>query len=233
MLEMPVRDVTTLRFGQLIRMFGLMYKRQHVNEAMIMEKMFRNHRRGNVLGERCLVPRRPRGFCDVPSKAPMGMSPQSTVSTGMPHASVRHASVTDVNNILSIENSLEKNGNWSYEDILEEVKRERSLVLVVEKDACRSVVGWAVGWLVPPDEFQVLEVAVHQAEQGNGFGKKLMVELLEEVRLKNVTIALLEVRASNDRAISLYAHAGFEVVGRRKKYYRDGEDALLMNLILS
>ena len=43
--------------------------------------------------------------------------------------------------------------------------------------------------------------------------------------------ALLEVRASNAAAIAMYQrHLGFATVGRRRGYYADGEDALLMAL---
>jgi len=42
----------------------------------------------------------------------------------------------------------------------------------------------------------------------------------------------LEVRASNDPAIALYRALGFEVVGRRPRYYRGAEDAVLMALDL-
>ena len=44
-------------------------------------------------------------------------------------------------------------------------------------------------------------------------------------------VALLEVRASNQPAMRLYASLGFEHVGLRKKYYQDGEDAVLMTLL--
>lgn len=43
---------------------------------------------------------------------------------------------------------------------------------------------------------------------------------------------LLEVRASNKPAQRLYASLGFERVGVRKRYYGDGEDAVLMTLLL-
>ena len=43
----------------------------------------------------------------------------------------------------------------------------------------------------------------------------------------------LEVRESNQGAIKFYEKLGFEVIGRREKYYIDnGEDALLMRKIL-
>ena len=38
----------------------------------------------------------------------------------------------------------------------------------------------------------------------------------------------LEVRASNEPAISLYKSFGFSEVGVRKKYYENTEDALLL-----
>ncbi len=40
--------------------------------------------------------------------------------------------------------------------------------------------------------------------------------------------AWLEVRAGNVPAIGLYEQFGFIVNGQRKRYYKDGEDALLM-----
>jgi ribosomal-protein-alanine N-acetyltransferase len=41
----------------------------------------------------------------------------------------------------------------------------------------------------------------------------------------------LEVRRSNDAAQALYQKYGFDVVGERRRYYRDtGEDALLMTV---
>ena len=41
------------------------------------------------------------------------------------------------------------------------------------------------------------------------------------------------MRAGNVPAIGLYEKLGFEVVGRRRNYYREeGEDALLMTVVL-
>ena len=40
--------------------------------------------------------------------------------------------------------------------------------------------------------------------------------------------ATLEVRADNGGALALYARLGFDEVGRRRRYYPDGGDAVLM-----
>lgn len=39
---------------------------------------------------------------------------------------------------------------------------------------------------------------------------------------------MLEVKASNQGALSLYSKLGFDEVGRRHRYYPNGEDALLL-----
>lgn len=47
-----------------------------------------------------------------------------------------------------------------------------------------------------------------------------------------MSTAQLEVRAKNSAAVALYEGLGFTLVGRRKRYYPDSEDALLMNCVL-
>lgn len=98
--------------------------------------------------------------------------------------------------------------------------------------ATPAVVGWAVGWSVPPDELQVLQVAVHPAYRRRGAARRLMRALLATAASCGGAVALLEVRANNAGAIALYLQLGFKPVGTRRRYYPDGEDALLMNLDL-
>jgi ribosomal-protein-alanine N-acetyltransferase len=47
---------------------------------------------------------------------------------------------------------------------------------------------------------------------------------------------LLEVRPSNQHALAVYRHAGFQMIGIRKKYYpaagSSREDAIVMRLTL-
>lgn len=51
-------------------------------------------------------------------------------------------------------------------------------------------------------------------------------------RRQDAESVLLEVRASNEAALRLYSSLGFERVGLRRQYYPDGEDAVLMTLLL-
>lgn len=82
------------------------------------------------------------------------------------------------------------------------------------------------------DEASLLNIAVVPGYQGRGCGRALLVQSLELVQEKS-KCCFLEVRASNQAAIKLYASVGFERIGLRRGYYpaeRGREDALVMRL---
>ncbi len=78
------------------------------------------------------------------------------------------------------------------------------------------------------DEAEVLDVAVKGALRGTGVGKALVEWALRFCRERDVKLVFLEVRAGNAGAIALYRRLGFREAGLRKKYYDNGEDAILM-----
>ncbi len=89
------------------------------------------------------------------------------------------------------------------------------------------ILGWGGFWLLV-DEAHVATVASHPDYRGCGLGEWLMVALLDKAQERGARVATLEVRASNLPAQKLYDKLGFDVVGMRRKYYRDGEDGLIM-----
>jgi [ribosomal protein S18]-alanine N-acetyltransferase len=96
----------------------------------------------------------------------------------------------------------------------------------------RSVVGYAGFWYII-DEAHISTIAVANNWRGQGVGELLFVAMLERALDLGATAATLEVRVSNERAQRLYRKYAFEVVGKRRRYYRDnGEDALLMTAVL-
>ena len=78
------------------------------------------------------------------------------------------------------------------------------------------------------DEFEILNLAVLQAHRRRGIASRLLDTALRWSRGAGIKRMLLEVRASNDAAIRLYARHGFTACGRRSQYYQNPpEDALL------
>ena len=86
-------------------------------------------------------------------------------------------------------------------------------------------------------ETHILNVCIDPELQGQGYGRSLLLHLLELSTDYGAKMALLEVRPSNQAAVRLYESVGFSEVGRRKDYYPGGpdggpgrEDALVMAL---
>lgn len=78
----------------------------------------------------------------------------------------------------------------------------------------------------------VKDLAVRPDAQGAGLGRRLLRAGLERFLQDGVGRVKLEVRATNDRARSLYRSEGFETARRIPGYYRDGETAIVMSLDL-
>ena len=88
---------------------------------------------------------------------------------------------------------------------------------------------------VAAGESHVLNVTVRPESQGQGIGRRLMLQFIQLARRHNADSVMLEVRPSNKAAIALYEKLGFNEIGARRNYYpaRNGrEDALLLALSL-
>jgi [ribosomal protein S18]-alanine N-acetyltransferase len=100
----------------------------------------------------------------------------------------------------------------------------------------RKVVGFAVSRMAA-DEAELLTIAIDKTQRGRGLSRDLLLTHLGHLAGRGVRKVFLEVEENNQPARRLYDWAGFEVVGRRERYYQQagGEDlnALLMRRDLS
>ena len=92
------------------------------------------------------------------------------------------------------------------------------------------IVAMIVVWLIV-DEAHVATVATHPDYRRQGIGRRLLAHALRQLIQDGARSSFLEVRVSNLAAQEMYRKFGYEVTGRRHRYYRDNdEDAILMNL---
>ena len=98
------------------------------------------------------------------------------------------------------------------------------------------IAGFAVSRLAA-DEAEILSIAVAASHRGRGLSRDLLLTHLGHLAGRGVRTIFLEVEENNQPARRLYERAGFSVVGRRERYYRQpgGEqlNALLMRRDLS
>lgn len=82
------------------------------------------------------------------------------------------------------------------------------------------------------DEAEVLTLAVAPGFRRRGVAREMMSVLIEDLRRRGTKLLYLEMAAKNRSAEGLYSSLGFSQVGRRKEYYRDGTDALVLRLAI-
>jgi ribosomal-protein-alanine N-acetyltransferase len=80
-------------------------------------------------------------------------------------------------------------------------------------------------------EAHMLNLAIHPAWRKKGLATQLLTHSFDYLKHQNVMQFFLDVREGNRDAIELYKKFGFDIVGKRKRYYVEtNEDALVMHL---
>ena len=146
-----------------------------------------------------------------------------------------HINHADLKPILAIEqNSFQWPwGRTSFEGELHSHNACNYAVKSAGSQTGEQIIAYAF-WRQIVDEMHVLKVAVTPARRGQGIASWLLERCFNLSVERGARSAHLEVRPSNNPAVELYQKLGFEVVGRRPKYYSDTkEDALLMMKVLS
>ena len=144
----------------------------------------------------------------------------------MDDLTIRRMLVSDVDEVTAIERATFATP-WSRESFLREMEKNvAARYLVAQRDG--RIVGYAGAWVIL-DESHITNIAVAEAERGQGIGRRLVEALMQYLSNLGASYTTLEVRVSNERAQHLYESVGFIRVGKRKRYYEDnGEDAWLM-----
>jgi len=83
------------------------------------------------------------------------------------------------------------------------------------------------------EEFHVNKIATDLRLRKQGYGRILIEDALARARAMASTAVTLEVRVSNAAARQFYKSYGFREAYKRRAYYQDGEDALVLVLPLS
>jgi ribosomal-protein-alanine N-acetyltransferase len=95
-----------------------------------------------------------------------------------------------------------------------------------------QVIGY-VGFRFQSKEAHISTIAVHPTWRGGGLGELLLLTAVEKALEMKMSKLSLEVRPSNHVAQHLYHKYGFRFTGVHRGYYRDGEDAWLMEVSIT
>lgn len=115
---------------------------------------------------------------------------------------------------------------WSLEQFEDDINQETSQYLfLLEK---QQLIGF-ISYYSIFGEVDITHVVINKEYQHQGYGKKMLRELVKKLADSNHEKLFLEVRPSNLAAIDVYKKVGFEVISIRKNYYqKPKEDAWIM-----
>jgi [ribosomal protein S18]-alanine N-acetyltransferase len=131
-------------------------------------------------------------------------------------------------------------GLWTFDGYQRELESPNSEILVLPKPVLKDagggikdeidtqLIGLGCFWAIL-EEAHITILAVHPNFQRQGLGQWILCALLQKACDRGLERATLEVRISNQVALTLYQKFGFREAGRRRRYYQDtGEDALIL-----
>ncbi len=152
---------------------------------------------------------------------------------------LEHLKAEQLKQVIELDN-LCLGGLWTLAGYQRELASPNSSLLVISIPAmvagnCQNssaktekIVGIGCLWAIL-EEAHITILAIHPDYQGQGLGQLLLCNLLRDAVGRKLERATLEVRPSNQVALSVYQKFGFKIAGRRKGYYqKTGEDALIL-----
>lgn len=147
---------------------------------------------------------------------------------------LRDMTEADIPAVHALERALFPSDAWPEQMFRDELSQPETRRYYVAEEAGpegAKIIAYAGVMCVQPIA-DVQTIAVVPEREGRGVGSAVLTELIAEARRRGAEDVLLEVRADNPRAQALYRRFGFTQIHLRRRYYRDGADALIMQLPL-
>ena len=154
-------------------------------------------------------------------------------TTRLTSISFNRLTSVEIPSVLSIE---EQNSDYPWSQLQFTTSIENSNNLCY----CLNLNGKTIGYLIAMlslDTADILNIGIDPDFKRQGYGTALLNYLIENLRKRNISEILLEVRAGNKSAIQFYKKQGFEEISVRKNYYiknsnnrSQREDGIMMRI---
>ena len=145
----------------------------------------------------------------------------------MPDVLIERISLTDLNDLMEIENACFGIDAFSRRQMLYLITQSKGIFLIAKHN--NQIAGYVL--LITSHRHntgRIYSIAVSPQHRGKGIGEMLLDEAMKFVRNTGLKGIFLEVRTDNDAAISLYKKKGFVKRALKLSYYEDGADGYSM-----
>jgi len=140
----------------------------------------------------------------------------------------RVATAGDLDAIVALEREIFPDDAWPRDKFEDDLRSSFAHFLVVEDGG--TILGYAIALHLPGNDVaDIQNIAVVEAHRGEGLGAVLLDALVAWCESRDASAVMLEVRADNESAQSLYASRRFHTIATRPGYYQPaGVDAFVM-----
>ena len=141
---------------------------------------------------------------------------------------IQTASWRDLRPIVALEKICFGRDSWPWMEILAALSLPGTIRLKAERN--QEIIGFVIGdRRARKDLGWVASIGVHPTYRRRGIGRRLLAACEQQLGSARIRLSL---RRSNEQALALYRQVGYAQVGVWPEYYRDGEDALVMERVL-
>jgi ribosomal-protein-alanine N-acetyltransferase len=138
---------------------------------------------------------------------------------------IRPATGDDTAAVAALDRELFGPDGWSDGQVEEEIAGSHRAAWVDEDG--NGLTGYVMTRTVG-EIADLQRIAVRPGHRRAGRARALLAAALERAGADGAGRMLLEVSAANAGALAFYAAEGFVEIDRRRRYYRDGSDAVVM-----
>jgi len=114
---------------------------------------------------------------------------------------------------------------WGRKQMEKEIENKNAIYFCTEENG--KTTGFIGMWNIA-GEGNITNIAVHPDYRKKGIGEALILKMIAYAKENRLIFLTLEVNEKNFPAYNLYKKCGFYESGRRKKYYDNKDDAVLM-----
>ncbi|MGM9968947.1 MAG: ribosomal protein S18-alanine N-acetyltransferase [Anaeroplasma sp.] len=137
---------------------------------------------------------------------------------------IRKALVNDIDLIVELEKST-LGSTLGKDMLMSYIDNPFFYVYVYERE--EEIIGY-ISFTFDGEVIEIYNFCVDSLFQEKGIGTQLLSNILNNYYALGAKSSILEVRSSNTKAIILYEKFGYRLINKRRNYYSNGEDALIM-----
>ena len=146
---------------------------------------------------------------------------------------IKKVDLDDLDKIMKMEKETFKSDSFSKETMKKLILQSTLFLKLIKKEDKQKILGFIIIIQDDLNRLNIINFLINKKNQNKGYGSYLLTKTLEIVRqINGIKKIVLNVKTKNRAAIKLYEEFNFRIIREIENYYRNQENAYLMELDL-